>query len=98
MRKKYFFSIRYHIIYWVIIVIEGIKEYIKDSEFRFTVYTDKIDIVNYRKIISLEDEKIIFLGDTCKIVVLGKNLTLNKLLDQEILIVGNILKIEVLHE
>ena len=79
-------------------MIDSIKDYIKDTDFRFTVYKDKIDIVNYKKIISLEDEKILFLGGNQKITIRGKNLTLNKLLDDEILIVGKILKIEVLYE
>ena len=79
-------------------MIDSIRDYIKDTDFRFTVYKDKIDIVNYKKIISLEDEKILFLGENQKITIRGKNLTLNKLLDDEILIVGKILKIEVLYE
>ena len=79
-------------------MIENIKDYIKDSDFRFTVFPDKIDIINYYKIISLEDEKILLLGVNRKITIRGKNLTLNKLLDEEILIVGQILKIEVDHE
>ena len=79
-------------------MIDSIRDYIKDTDFRFTVYKDKIDIVNYKKIISLEDEKILFLGGNQKITIRGKNLTLNKLLDDEILIVGKILKIEVLYE
>ena len=82
----------------MILVIDSIRNYIKDTDFRFTVYKDKIDIVNYKKIISLEDEKILFLGENQKITIRGKNLTLNKLLDDEILIVGKILKIEVLYE
>ena len=79
-------------------MIDSIRDYIKDTDFRFTVYKDKKDIVNYKKIISLEDEKILFLGGNQKITIRGKNLTLNKLLDDEILIVGKILKIEVLYE
>ena len=79
-------------------MIDSIRDYIKDTDFRVTVYKDKIDIVNYKKIISLEDEKILFLGGNQKITIRGKNLTLNKLLDDEILIVGKILKIEVLYE
>lgn len=79
-------------------MIESIRDYIKDSDFRFTVYKDKIDIINYQKIISLEDDKILLLGGNKKITIRGKNLTLNKLLDEEVLILGTITKIEVDHE
>ena len=75
-------------------MIEGIRNYIKDDEFRFTIFSNKIDIVNYQKIVSLEDDKILFLGGNKKITIHGKNLILNK----EVLIIGEVIKIEVGHE
>ena len=79
-------------------MIENVRNYIKDLDFRFTVYLDKINIINYQKIISLEDDKILLLGGNKKITIRGKNLTLSKLLDDEVLILGEITKIEVDHE
>ena len=79
-------------------MIESVRNYIKDLDFRFTVYLDKINIINYQKIISLEDDKILLLGGNKKITIRGKNLTLSKLLDEEVLILGEITKIEVDHE
>ncbi len=79
-------------------MIEEIRNYVKDLEFRFTVYQNKVDIINYQKIVSLEDEKIIFLANNEKITIYGQKLTLNKLLEQEVLITGKILKIEVDYE
>ena len=79
-------------------MIESVRNYIKDLDFRFTVYLDKVNIINYQKIISLEDDKILLLGGNKKITIRGKNLTLSKLLDDEVLILGEITKIEVDHE
>ncbi len=79
-------------------MIENIKNYIKDIEFRLTIYFDKIHIVNYSKIISLENDRISLLGGDKKIVITGNNLVLSKLLDDEILIVGELLTLEVLHD
>ncbi len=79
-------------------MIESVRNYIKDLDFRFTVYLDKVNIINYQKIISLEDNKILLLGGNKKITIRGKNLTLSKLLDEEVLILGEITKIEVDHE
>lgn len=79
-------------------MIESVRNYIKDLDFRFTVYLDKVNIINYQKIISLEDDKILLLGGNKKITIRGKNLTLSKLLDEEVLILGEITKIEVDHE
>ena len=79
-------------------MIESVRNYIKDLDFRFTVYLDKVNIINYQKIIFLEDDKILLLGGNKKITIRGKNLTLSKLLDEEVLILGEITKIEVDHE
>ena len=79
-------------------MIESVRNYIKDLDFRFTVYLDKVNIINYQKIISLEDDKILLLGGNKKITIRGKNLTLSKLLDDEVLILGEITKIDVDHE
>lgn len=77
------------------IMLNKIKDYINDKEFRMTMFIDRIDIINYKKILSLEDERISFLTSKGRIIIKGNNLCLNKLLDDEILISGNVLNIEV---
>jgi len=79
-------------------MFHNIYEYIKDGEFRFTVYDEKIHIINYKKILVLESNIISFIGNKNRIVIRGRNLVLNKLLEEEILILGNILSIEVFDE
>ena len=79
-------------------MFQNMYEYIKDLEFRFTVYSDRIHVINYKKILILEDKRISFTSDDKRIVIKGKNLVLNKLLEQEILILGNILSIEVFND
>lgn len=76
-------------------MIEKIREYISDTEFRITIFYDRIYIVNYKEILSLEDERISFLTDKGRVIIKGTNLTLNKLLDKEVLISGRVLDIEV---
>lgn len=76
-------------------MLNKIKDYINDKEFRMTMFIDRIDIINYKKILSLEDERISFLTSKGRIIIKGNNLCLNKLLDDEILISGNVLNIEV---
>ena len=39
-------------------MFKSINNYINDNIFRFTVYEDKINIINYKRIISLEDNYI----------------------------------------
>lgn len=76
-------------------MIKNVYEYVRDNEFRFTVFSDRIHVINYKRIISLQDDDISFLGDDKKIVVKGKGLTLNKMLDDEVLILGSVTKVEV---
>lgn len=79
-------------------MIENIKDYIKDLEFRFTIYNNRIHIVNYSKILSLKNDKIIISKDRKKYLFKGKNFTLNKLLDEEVLLLGEVTSIEVIYE
>lgn len=79
-------------------MLDKINNYINDTEFRFTVYENKINIVNYTRIISLENNYISIKSINKKIIITGNNLILNKLLDKEMLISGNISKIEVVNE
>jgi len=72
--------------------------YINDKEFRFTIYNNKIHIINFNKLITLEDNYISFLTNNKKINIIGNNLSLEKLIDKELLIKGNISKIEVFND
>ena len=75
-----------------------ISNYINDKEFRFTVYDNKIHIINFKRIITLEDSYISILSTNKKINIIGMNLVLKKLLEDEMIIKGNINKIEVIND
>ncbi|MBQ3297658.1 MAG: YabP/YqfC family sporulation protein [Bacilli bacterium] len=77
-------------------MLEKISNYVNDKEFRLTLYNDKIHIINYKKIISLENNYLSILCLNKKILVTGNNLILSKILDNELLIKGNINNIEVI--
>lgn len=79
-------------------MFDRLSNYINDKEFRFTVYEEKIHITNYKRIISLEDNYISIQSTHKKVSIYGNNLVLNKLLDNEMLLTGNISKIEVINE
>ena len=69
-------------------MIKKIKNYLVDDKFTINIIDDKINIVNYTDIISIENERISVSNNDKIIVIKGKNLTLNKLLEKEILITG----------
>ena len=68
--------------------MKKIREYIKEPDFKMTIKNNKINIENYIKIIDITDTKIEILNDNKKLKIIGKNLSVNKLLNDEILIIG----------
>lgn len=79
-------------------MLNQISNYIQNKTFYFTVYKDKIHIQNYQRIVSLEENHLSFTTQNKKINISGNNFILKKLLDKELLISGNIHKIEVINE
>ena len=75
-----------------------INNFIKDNEFEATIYNNKIHIKNYTRIISLEKNYISLYASNKKLIMKGNNLKLNKILNDEILIQGEITAIEVKNE
>lgn len=71
-----------------------LKNYIEDNNFRFSYINNQLDINNYLKINYMEDSKISLNYKEGNIVIKGNNLRIKKLLDYEILIIGNIENIE----
>lgn len=82
----------------VIIMLAKIRNYIMDEEFKITVFENKIDIENYVEIDHFDDKKITINYDKGKVIINGNELVIEKLLDDEILISGLIVKIEFINE
>lgn len=75
--------------------MKGIINYIKDNEFRMIVLKNKINIVNYEDLLSMHENEILLLTTFGKITIKGKNLSVTKLLNKELLIIGELTNIEI---
>lgn len=75
-------------------MISKIRSYLLETEFSMHCYEDQIDIVNYREISRISDTGIDILSNQNRIVITGKNLTITRLLEDEVLIKGKFEKIE----
>ena len=75
-------------------MIKRIVNYIKDEEFRINLYKNKINVVNYIDIIVLEETRISLKYKGGILVIKGESLSVNKLLDNELLILGKVKSIE----
>ena len=67
---------------------------IKDEKLKIIYYPNKINIINYTDIDLLSTEKIIISTNYKKIILEGSSLVVTKLMDKEVLISGDISKIE----
>ena len=74
-----------------------LSNYINNDKFSLTITDNILHIINYKRILSLDEEYISVITDNKKINVKGDKLIPQKLLDNEILIIGKIKNIEVVN-
>ncbi len=75
-------------------MINNLINYVKNEEFVINLWKNKINIVNFKEIVILEEDKIVITSPDGKVTVRGDNLSINKLLDKELLITGTFNSIE----
>lgn len=72
----------------------SIHSYFLEEKFQMIYFPNQIDIINYQEIDSFDEEKIRIRYQEGLLILSGKNLSISKLLEDEVLISGNIEKIE----
>jgi len=75
-------------------LVRKVRDYLLDDEFKMILLNNKINISNYEKIEYLDDDKVIVKYEKGKISIKGEDITVSKLLNNEILITGSIKEIE----
>lgn len=76
------------------IMLKDLRTYILENEFKINILIGKIDIVNYLEIDHFDDTKIIVRYEKGLVIIKGENLTISKLLNDELLILGTIKTVE----
>ena len=75
-------------------MLDKLDRYLTDREYKI-IYKDKyLNIINYVEIIDFSEAEICVNGGNSITKIIGNNLVISKMLDNEIVIVGNINKIE----
>ena len=77
---------------------DKLRNFLDPSLFRIDIYDNKIHICNYKRIISLGSSKITIKTNDKKVSLIGREFSLNKLADKEILIIGNLESLEIKDE
>lgn len=80
------------------LMINKMGDYLTNKKYKMIIDEESIYIVNYKILLSLEDNYISLLTDKKKIEVSGRKLQLKKIVENELLIKGFINKIEVKDE
>lgn len=75
-------------------IINSIRSYILDEEFRIIILKNKVNIVNYTSISLIDDNKVVVKHNSLNIFVNGNHLVVSRLMNDELLISGDISSIE----
>ncbi len=79
-------------------VYNYLRNYLDPIDFHIDIYDKQIHITNYEKILTLGTNKIIIKASLKKITLEGRNFSLNKLEDKELLISGKLESLEIKYE
>lgn len=71
-------------------MFKRLSGYINNKEFKINIYNNLINIDNYDEIVTLTDNLIVIRYDKNYVYIKGNNLSIRRLLDNELLIDGNI--------
>ena len=77
---------------------EYFKNYLFDLEYFITIYENHLHVFNYQKLNKLSDTEIILKQENKSIIIGGNNLKIKQMTKQELLIIGNVLKVEFKYE
>ena len=75
-------------------MLKDLRNYILENKFKINIYDNNIDIINYIEIEHFDDKIIIVKYEKGIVTVKGENLIITKLLEDELLINGQIRDIE----
>ena len=87
----------FHIIHWVILVklFDYLDRYLIDKDYKITIYPDRVHIINYLEIEDFSNTRVAVRHDGGTTILLGSDLVVSKMEDNELLITGKIKNIEV---
>lgn len=76
-------------------LISKLDRYLEDKTYEIIIKENKVNIINFKEIIDFSTSKISLRCDNKIINIEGKNLIISKMLDDELLITGEIFNIRI---
>lgn len=69
-------------------MLDNLKEFIKDEDYKVILFKDKVHIINYKNIININVDKAIIAFKDVGVEIIGKDIKLTKLESKELLLQG----------
>lgn len=79
-------------------MLEIFKNYLRGEEYYIILYSNYVYVFNYKEIKKFTDKYISLLFDKMKVDIYGYDLLITKMEKKELLIRGNVLKVEKIYE
>ena len=76
-------------------LISKLDRYLEDKNYEIIIKENEVNIINFKEIIDFSVSKISLKCDNKIINIEGKNLTISKMLDDELLVTGTIYNIRI---
>ena len=71
-------------------ILDKLTNYINELEYKIIITNNYVNIINYKEIIDFDSKKICIRHSKGITNIIGKNLVINKMLEEEILITGDL--------
>ncbi len=75
-------------------IIKSFRSYLLEDDFCVHLYKNRVNIINYSTIGHISDNEIIVYFDNGMLIIKGNNLSLLKMIEDELLISGTIKSVE----
>ena len=75
-------------------LFDKLDRYLVDNVYRITIEGRKIHVINYEEIVDFSSKQVIIKYNGVKTFIWGNDLVMSKMVDDEILITGELDKIE----
>ena len=76
-------------------MFRNLRNYVKEDKYKINIMNDYVDVLNYQKILVFDDNNIVVELDKKTLTIKGTSLIINKLMNNELLIKGNICLVEI---
>lgn len=76
-------------------MLENLKDFLKNEAYRVSLVSSGVHILNYKRIIDINDKSVIISLKNVSVTIKGNNLRLIKLDKNEILINGKVERLEI---